>query len=191
MNVALRIATPDDAEIIHEVYQYYIDNSVATFSETNLSIEKRREEIQTLLLQYPFLIAEGEGSFLGFACAEPLRPQSGYRYCVELTIYLHPDAPKHSGVGKALYGTLLDILEKQGFRTAFGVISGTNTPSIALHERFGFAQAARFDRVGYKQGMWLDAVWMRKELGTADESPDLPIPFCEYRKRLSSPIVTF
>lgn len=185
MNVTLRIAAPDDAAIINEIFGYYIDNSVATFNEVNKTVLERRREIESLLEQYPFLVAESEGQFLGFANAEPMRPQTGYRYTVELTIYLHPHTPKHSGVGKALYRSLLDILTKQGYRSAFGALCATNTASIALHNYFGFEEAARFDCAGYKHGMWLDTLWMRKVLNPFDDSPALPIPFSQYRTQVT------
>lgn len=182
----LRIATPEDAAIIHDIYDHYIENSVATYNEQNKSVMQRAEEIAALLNDYPFFVAEDEsGAFLGFANAEPVRPQSGYRYCAELTIYLHPSAPKHAGIGKALYTVLLDSLKKQGFRVAYAVIDSGNEGSLALHKAFGFAQEAIFRSCGYKHGRWLDTVWLRKELNAFDESPAPIIPFCEYRKELN------
>lgn len=185
MNVQLRIATPDDAPIIHDIYGYYINHTVATFNEVNKSIQKHREEIAALLEQYPFLIAENDGQFLGFANAEPIRPQSGYRFCVELTIYLHPDTPKHSGVGKKLYSALFDILQKQGYRSAFAVLEANNEASIALHSHFGFEELVRFPNVGYKHGIWLDSLWLRKDFNVFDENPSLPIPFSIFREHLT------
>lgn len=186
MSVTLRIATPGDAAAIHEVYEFYIHHSVATFNEVGRSVEYHRAFIEETLKTYPYLVAEDDGRFVGFANAEPVRPQTGYRYCVELTIYLHPDAPKHSGTGTLLYSRLLEILTGQGFRIAYGVISGTNGESIGLHRRLGFEEVARFRQSGYKHGMWLDAVWMQKTLNPFDKTPALPIPFSEYRKGLGA-----
>ena len=185
MHPHIRIATPEDAAVINDVFAYYIANSVATFNEYNKTLEQRRQEMELLLRDYPFLIAEDEdGRFLGFANAEPVRPQSGYRFCVELTIYLHPDTPHRSGVGKLLYSHLLEMLAQQGYRTAFAVICGTNEESLSLHRSFGFGEVARFCNSGYKHGRWLDTVWMQKVLNPFDETPQEPVPFCEYRKQM-------
>ncbi len=181
----LRVATADDAAAVHEVYEYYIHHSVATFSEANQSVERHAEAIAAILKEYPFLVAEGaDGAFLGFANAEPVRPQSGYRFCAEMTIYLNPSAPRHAGIGSLLYQRLLEILAAQGFRLAYGVVSATNAESIALHRRFGFQEVARFRRCGYKHGLWLDAVWMEKVLNPFDDEPKPPIPFEAYRRTL-------
>lgn len=181
----IRIAHPADAQMINDIYQYYIDNTEATFNETNKTVEQRAQEIETLLRDYPFLMAEDEnGVCLGFACAEPFRAQSGYRFTVELTIYLHPDAPRRSGIGTALYARLLQILTEQGYHMALGVLYGGNTESLALHNCFGFEEVLLLPRAAYKHGRWLDMRMMKKQLLPYEETPALPIPFCEYRKRL-------
>ena len=145
MNVRIRIATVNDAAVIHDIYDYYIAHSLATFNERNKTVEERAAEIDTLLQTYPFLVAEDDdGRFLGFANAEPFRPQSGYRFTVELTIYLHPDTPHHSGVGKLLYSHLFRILKEQGFHSAYAVLWGENQESARLHEAFGFEKSACF-----------------------------------------------
>ena len=104
MKIRLRIATPQDAQLIHDTYGYYVLTSTATFNEVNSSVEARAEEIRSQLELYPWLIAEDEtGRYLGYACAEAFRPQTGYRYFAELTIFLAPDAPRRSGIGRWLY----------------------------------------------------------------------------------------
>lgn len=81
MNIRLRIATPQDAQLIHDTYGHYVLTSTATFNEVNSSVEARAEEIRSQLELYPWLIAEDEtGRYLGYACAEAFRPQTGYRY---------------------------------------------------------------------------------------------------------------
>lgn len=187
MKVCLRIATPQDAQLVHDTYGHYIVTSTATFNEVNPSVETHAKDIQAQLETYPYLIAENEaGRFLGYACTEPFRPQTGYRYFAELTIFLAPDAPRRSGVGSRLYQALLPFLERQGFRQVVAVITSTNEGSLALHRSFGFTEAARLTRSGYKHGQWLDAVWMVKQLNPFDPSPAPITPFCECRAEMEA-----
>jgi len=170
---------------VNEIYAYYIENSAATFNEQNKTVSQRAREIETLLRDYPFLIAQDEqGSCLGFACAEPFRAQSGYRFTAETTIYLHPEAPRRSGIGTALYARLLEILEAQGYHTVLGVLYGGNLESLALHKRFGFEEILLLPNAAFKHGRWLDMRLMKKTLRAYEENPPLPIPFSEYQKRL-------
>lgn len=60
MNIRLRIATPQDARLIHETFGHYVIASTATFNEINPSVEERAGEIQKQLETYPWLIAEDE-----------------------------------------------------------------------------------------------------------------------------------
>ncbi len=182
MSIALRYASTADAAAINEIFGYYIENTVVSYNTANKTIEERTAAIKTLMCDYPFLIAEDNGRILGFTCAEPVRPQAGYRYCAELTIYLHPDAPKHSGIGRMLYERLLSLLKEQGIRTVYAVISGENNASVAFHESFGFSHLAVFPKSGYKHGRWLDTIWMQKTLNPFDAVPNELIPFSELNK---------
>ena len=187
MTIQLRIATPQDAPLIHEIFGHYVLASTATFNEVNPGVEVRAEEIRSQLETYPWLIAQDEtGRFLGYACAEPFRPQTGYRYVAELTIFLAPDAPRRSGIGRQLYRALLPFLQRQGFRQVIAVITSTNEGSLALHRSFGFTEAARLVRSGYKHGQWLTAVWMVKQLNSFDPSPAPITPFCQCRAELEA-----
>ena len=185
LKLALRIASVADAPAVNETYGYYIEHSLANFGEQNKTVEERAQEIETLLQMYPFFIAEDEqGHFLGFACAEPYRPKSGYRYTAELTIYLHPSAPKGMGIGTALYEKLLSCLQAQGFRIALGILYAKNEGSLALHRHFGFVQTGHLRNTCYKHGQWVDAVILEKVLNPFDEVPNELIPFSQYRKTL-------
>ena len=180
MKVTLRVAKVTDAAVVNETYGYYIEHSLANFGEQNKAVEERAQEIEELLKMYPFFIAEDEnGCFLGFACAEPYRPKSGYRYTAELTIYLHPDTPKGCGVGTALYEKLLDCLSTQGFRIALGVVHAKNHGSLALHRKFGFEQVGVLRNCCYKHGQWVSAVILEKVLNPFDEEPNELITFSE------------
>ncbi len=175
MNITIRSATPDDAAHLLETYTHYILHTTATFHETPKTLEDYRRQIVVISASYPFFVAEADGRFIGFANAEPFRPQSGYRYTVELTIYLHPDAPRHSGVGRLLYQRLLDELTARGFVNALGCISSENEASLAFHRAMGFEQMAVFSNVAFKHGRWLSAVWMYKRLAGTDEPPGEPV----------------
>ena len=184
MKTILRVANSNDACSVNETYGYYIQHSLANFGEQNQTVAERAQEIEELLKMYPFFVAEDEtGRFLGFACAEPFRSKSGYRYTAELTIYLHPATPKGCGVGTALYEKLLFCLKEQGFRIALGVLHDENTGSLALHRRFGFAQVGHLRNYCYKHGQWVGAVLLEKVLNAFDEQPNSLIPFAEFRKQ--------
>jgi len=44
MNVSIRIASASDAQKVHEIYEYYIDHTVATFNEYNKTVDEDVKE---------------------------------------------------------------------------------------------------------------------------------------------------
>ena len=63
----------------------------------------------------------------------------------------------------------------QGFESAFGVITASNAPSRALHERMGFRLVGTLEKVGYKFDAWHDVCYYELFLG------EHPVPQREIR----------
>ncbi len=173
----LRKVTVDDAPQLLHIYTHYIQHSTATFREAPQTPETYRKQVADLSAVYPFYVAEENGQIIGFANAEPFRVPSGYRYSVELTIYLHPEAPRQSGIGRKLYEAVLGDLAADGFVNAYACISNENEVSLAFHRAMGFEQIAVFPNCACKHGRWLSAVWMGKQLNPLALPPIEPVPF--------------
>ena len=179
MKTSIRVATKHDAQFVHDIYGYYVQNTNVTFSTANPSVEAYAVKIEKTLADYPFYILEVDGVPGGFAYAGPIRPHEAYRWTAEATIYLTPEAPKQQGLGRLLYQKLLDTLLVQGIQTVFGVITATNEPSLKMHVSMDFTEVGRFQRMGNKRGKWLDVVWMQKTLAVLRDTPNPPIPFSQ------------
>lgn len=175
MNISFRPASPQDAQAVHDIYQYYVNNTVYTFNTLTPSVETYAAKINHT--NYPFLVAMHGVDLIGFAYAEAIRPHDAYQWDVELTIYLHPQAPQKCGIGSGLYKMLLALLSDHGFINAYAVITAGNTGSIRFHESFGFTQTAFFHNMGYKHGSWHDVLWLHKVLGPYTNKPSPPTPF--------------
>ncbi|NRA58100.1 MAG: N-acetyltransferase family protein [Phycisphaerales bacterium] len=116
---------------------------------------------------YPWLAAEVDGSFAGFAKAAVWREREAYQNTCEVGIYIARGF-EGKGVGTALYRDLLDRLRAAGFHTVIGGMTLPNDASAALHERMGFAKVAHFERVGRKFDQWHDVGFWQLHLAEAD-----------------------
>ncbi|MCU0894281.1 MAG: N-acetyltransferase family protein [Rhodospirillales bacterium] len=167
----VRPATQADLAAVQAIYASHVLGGTGSFEEVPPSlgeIEARWRGITGGGLPY-LVAAEGE-RLLGFAYAGPFRPRSAYRFTVEDSIYVAPDA-LGGGVGSLLLGALIDACEKRGMRQMIAVIGDSaNTRSIRLHQRHGFIRAGTLVDAGYKFGRWLDAVFMQRTL-TPNASP--------------------
>jgi L-amino acid N-acyltransferase YncA len=99
------------------------------------------------------------------------RPRPAYRYCLEDSIYLDPQA-QGRGVGKLLLAELIARCEARGARQMLAVIGDSaNAASVGVHRALGFAPAGLMKSAGWKFGRWLDVVLMQRALGPGDEAP--------------------
>jgi phosphinothricin acetyltransferase len=120
---------------------------------------------------YPYFVAELEGRVAGYAYASAYRTRPGYRFTVENSVYVAPEA-QGKGVGRALLDRLVTACQDGGFRLMIAVIGDSaNFPSITLHRRAGFRFCGTIHSVGYKFGRWLDSVLMERPLGEGETSP--------------------
>jgi L-amino acid N-acyltransferase YncA len=122
---------------------------------------------QRLLLDggYPYLVAEQLSVVVGYAYAGPYHARPAYRWTVEDSVYVAPQAHRR-GVGRALLNHLINACEARGFRQLIAVIGDPQQgASIGLHSAAGFRLVGTFEAVGFKFGRWLDTVQMQRRLG--------------------------
>ena len=120
--------------------------------------------------ELPYLVAERDGVVRGCAYASPFRTRTAYRYTVEDSVYVAPDA-LGGGIGSALLSVLIERCTERGFRQMVAVIGDSaNDASIGLHTKHGFAHTGLMPAVGFKFGRWVDGVRMQRPLGDGDET---------------------
>lgn len=168
----VREATEADAEALAAIYGDAVLHGFGTFEEeppTPADMDGRRRAVQEQGL--PYLVAEEDGRVLGFAYAGPFRPRAAYRYTLEDSVYVSPDA-KGKGVGRAVLSAVIAACEALGIRQLMAVIGDTeNAGSIGLHRALGFEQTGVGRSVGFKHGRWVDIVHMQKPLNGGDTLP--------------------
>lgn len=163
--IAIREAGADDAAAVALIYNHYVTRTSATFETEAVHPAVMAGRIgQCQRAGLSWLLAMQNGSVLGYAYAVPWKPRRAYRLSCETTIYLHPDQAGR-GIGRRLYGALLDRLRELGCHTAIGGIALPNPASVALHEALGFEKTAHFREVGFKHDRWIDVGYWQLLLG--------------------------
>ena len=172
----VRPARDADAAALAAIYGDAVLHGFGTFEEVPPSaadMDARRRAVQDMGL--PYLVAEEEGHVLGFAYAGPFRPRAAYRYTLEDSVYVAPDAAGQ-GVGRALLSAVIAACEALGVRQLIAVVGDSgNSASLALHRSLGFEQTGIGRSVGFKHGRWVDIVQLQKPLNGGDtRMPDAP-----------------
>ena len=174
--ICVRAATPQDAEQLLEIYTPFViseDCSVSnvSFELTAPSLAEFRQRIVDISNKYPYLVGEKDGHILGYVYCHPYRERLAYQWSVEVTIYLAP-AGQGKGLGRVLYEAMEEILRLQGITMLYSCITLGNEHSIKMHEALGYRLIGTFSKSGYKNGQWLDTVWLEKQLQPCPKQPD-------------------
>ena len=151
------------------IYGHDVLHGFGTFEEVPPSPQEMADRRLAIVERgLPHVVAEADGQVLGFAYAGLFRPRAAYRFTVEDSVYVAPDAHGR-GVGKAMLSQVLAACEALGLRQVMAVIGDSgNAGSIGLHRSLGFEPAGVSRSVGFKHGRWVDTVWMQKPLNGGD-----------------------
>jgi len=162
----VRAAVTDDLPAVAEILEPYVTGTAVTFDEQPPDLGAWRQRLADLDARgLPFLVAELDGAVVGYAYATPWRPKAAYRYTVEDSIYLAPEAQGH-GVGTRLLSALLDACTLAGVRQVVAVVADDPAAagSLPLHRRLGFEVAGVLRDVGVKHGRSVSTMLLQRTL---------------------------
>ena len=171
-DILIRAATKDDLAAITRIYGFHVAHGLASFElDPPAHDEMLRRYGDIVDRGYPYLLAERDGHVAGYAYASAYRARPAYRFSVENSVYIDPDA-RRAGIGRALLVALIAECEKRGFRQMIAVIGDSaNAGSIGLHAACGFARIGTLPAIGWKFDRWVDSVLMQRSLGDGDRTP--------------------
>lgn len=147
-----------------------MSGSVVSFEATPPSAGEMAARIRAA---HAWLVAEEGGEVLAYAYGGTHRTRAAYRWTAEVSAYVAPSAQR-SGVGRSLYGALLERLRERGFRLLVAGITLPNDASVGFHEAMGFYPVGIFKSIGYKAERWWDVGWWQLDLGAPGDPPREP-----------------
>jgi L-amino acid N-acyltransferase YncA len=166
--LTVRLATPDDAAAIVEIYNQGIEERIATFETEPRTAEQMRAQLEEKGEKYPTVVVQRDGKVVAYAGAGSYRSRPCYQGIAEHSVYVHRDA-RGSGAGRAALEGLFQAYEERGFWKLLSRIFPENVASLKLHERVGFREVGVYRRHGKLDGEWRDCVIVEKLLGEAAE----------------------
>ncbi|MBE5800146.1 MAG: N-acetyltransferase [Clostridiales bacterium] len=173
--ISIRFADPArDAAAILKIYAPYIEKTAITFEVEVPPCEAFERRVAEIASEFPYLVMELDGEMIGYAYAHRQAERAAFGWNAELSIYLK-EGFLGRGLGRPLYALLEELLAMQGYINFYGVITGSNTGSIAMHERMGYALIGRHARTGFKFGQWHDTVWLHKRIAEGEPGEIVPV----------------
>ena len=173
--LTLRPARTADLPQITDIYAHAVLNGTASYEYEAPSLEEMTRRFAHITQNnFPYIVAQDEGRVFGYAYASDFRTRPAYRFIVEDSIYIAPDA-QGQGIGTLLLGELLARCEALGFRQMIAVIgdAAVNLRSARLHSAMGFTECGRIAGSGFKFNRWCDTLVMQRALnGGAETLPE-------------------
>lgn len=168
--VRIRPAVRTDIPAILAIYNHAVATSTASWDVEPVGLEERlvRFDAQAAM-GLPLLVADADGTVVGYATYGPFRPKAGYARTMEHSVYLAP-AARGMGLGRRLMVELIAVARETGVHVLVGALDAANLVSLRLHAQLGFVEVGRMPQVGAKFGRWLDLVFVQLVLD-ADPRP--------------------
>jgi phosphinothricin acetyltransferase len=153
----IRRAHPGDAEAVAGIYNQGIAERAATFETEARSAADMGRRIDEDPERFPVLVADDQGTVVGWASIGPYRPRACYAGIGEFSVYVD-GAARGRGVGRALVAELIREAAARGYWKLLSRIFAFNTASLALCRSLGFREVGTYERHGRLDGRWLDVV---------------------------------
>jgi len=147
-----------------DIYNHYIENSFAAYPEMkvdykffDLMLEKTKG--------YPAftIINCSSKKIVGFCYLKAYHPFPVFNETAEITYFIEP-----SEVGKGIAKKALQVMEEKGremgIKQILASISSLNDQSLSFHQKNGFKECGKFNKIIKKNGIYFDIIWMQKEL---------------------------
>jgi len=154
--VSLRELRRDDWPAVRAIYEEGIRSGDATFETGTPPWEQwdaAHPEVR--------LVAERDGSIVGWAALSPASARHCYRGVGEVSVYVAEEA-RGAGLGRVLLDELVERSERAGYWTLTAGVFPENEASLRLHRACGFHEVGVRERLGELGGVWRDVVLLER-----------------------------
>ena len=183
--IKLRIASPNDAKELRNIYAPYVKKTAITFEYDVPTVKEFKNRIKTTLENYPYIEATIKDEIVGYAYLGRFKARRAYDWVAETSIYVKEDF-KGLGIGKILYEAIEKIAKSQGIVTLYACVTNAEIPdehqdnqSVGFHMHMGYKKVGTLEKCGYKFGKWYDMTVFSKTVGRRRKNMPPVAPFHE------------
>ena len=161
MDYVFRNMREEDRESILGIFNFFVENSFAAFPEEKVGTAFFSRLVE-LARGFPFYVIDStDGVTIGFGLARRYQASRVFSPAAELTYFI---LPEHTGkgLGARLLESLIRECRARDLETVVASVSSVNEQSLHFHEKNGFRERGRLERVGRKFGRAFDVVLMQR-----------------------------
>ena len=155
--INIREAVDDDLAAVAAILNREIAESPYVYADVPVTLDERRAWLKSHQASgLPVLVATPSGApevVLGWGALSPYRSSGGYRFTLEVSVYVDASAQRR-GIGSRMLARLCDGARQREMHAIVASIDSENAPSTALFGQHGFREVARLEEVGRKFDVW-------------------------------------
>ncbi len=161
--LTIRPVAKPDFSAIAALTNHYIRETAIHFGTEPVQPDELCADWLAAKHRYPYLVAEDEAGFCGYAKATSFRARAAYAQTAEIGVYIAP-AHQRSGVGRELVSRLIESCAQRGFHVLIAGVALPNEGSVRLCESLGFRYVGVFPEIGRKFDRWHDVAFWQLSL---------------------------
>jgi len=163
MSLLIRCADAGDADAICAIHNQGIVDRIATLDTTLRTPDVTREWLADRGPRHPVLVAERDGTVVGWASLNRFNPRAAYDHVADFSVYVERDW-RGKGAGRHLLEALVAAARAIGYHKMVLAALPHNAAGVALYTRGGFTHVGVYREQGQLDGRWVDVVIMEKLL---------------------------
>jgi len=163
MNLIFTEVSENDLLFLTDLYNYYIENTTATFHTVKLQQNEMRDILFFNNKIFKSFLISYNNKSAGYVILAPHKLRQAYIRTGEISVYLDKDYSGF-GIGSKAVIYIEEFARLNSFHTLLATICADNTSSIKLFENCGYIKCAHYKEVGFKHEKYLDIVSYQKIL---------------------------
>ncbi len=161
--LTIRDAGEADAAAIVTIYNQGIADRIATLETEERTPEERKQWLAARGPRHPVLVAELDGTVVGWGSLNQFNPRKAYDFVAEFSVYVER-AWRGKGVGGGLLRALIARAKQLDYHKLVLSAFPWNAAGMALYQRYGFRTVGIYKEQGLLDGEWVDTIIMEKIL---------------------------
>lgn len=159
----IRDANFEDIESIRKIYNEGIQDRIATLETDEKDVIYMEQWFKQHVERYSIVVAENEGSIVGWASLNPYNNRCAYAGVGDLSVYIAREY-RGRGIGSLLLKAIEEAARKNGFHKIILYTFPFNEMGQKLYAKNGFREVGTFQKHGILDGKFVDVMAMEKQL---------------------------